>query len=335
MSLPAAECPLCGERTAGEHRAREMMLGTREPFHYGECTGCGTLVLLDPPADLGRFYPADYYSLRPPSRRPAPVRWLKRLRGEAALRGHGRLARLIGGGSAPPWMGWFEIAGLDRSAAVCDIGCGNGEILFDLAASGFADLVGADPLIAAPIEDCGVTIHRAEASAVEGSFDLVMLNHSFEHLRDPLRTLCECRRLLVPGGTVMLRTPVAGRWAWRHYGVDWVALDPPRHLFVVSPDGIRAAGARAGLDLYRTSYDSSALQFWASEQYRRDIGLFEPRSYRVDPGASPFGRAELRRWRREAAQLNAAEDGDSAAFFLRVIPGHLSTDDGRSTEAGG
>ena len=63
-----AGCPLCGGRTgAATYEAREMMLGTRERFHYGECGACGTLVLLDVPSDLGRYYPDDYYSLRPTS----------------------------------------------------------------------------------------------------------------------------------------------------------------------------------------------------------------------------------------------------------------------------
>jgi len=312
-------CPLCGGGTGGTvHKAREMMLGTREVFHYAECSGCGTLVLIDVPDDLGRHYPADYYSLRPGRSPRAPVRWLKRARGAAAARGRRRLATLLGGGSPPHWMEWLELSGLDRSASICDLGCGRGELLFDLAAAGFEGLVGVDPMIEQSIERDGVRIHKADASEVSGSFALVMFNHSLEHLADPVAQLRAGRKLLAPGGSVMIRTPIAGCWAWRHYGTDWVALDPPRHLFVATIDGLAAAGDAAGLEIYATRYDSTELQFWRSEQYRRGIALFEPGSHQLDPAGSPFSRRQLRDWRRQAERLNRAGDGDTAAVFLRA-----------------
>ena len=67
-------CPLCDGAVRGEHRAREMMFGLRDRFLYGECRDCGSLVLLDPPADLGPYYPPDYYSLSP---RPRSSRALR------------------------------------------------------------------------------------------------------------------------------------------------------------------------------------------------------------------------------------------------------------------
>ena len=83
--MTIAGCPLCGGQPASGYEAREMMLGTRERFELGECEACGTLVLLEPPADLGRYYPADYYSFAPPARRSAPLRAARRLRGRACL----------------------------------------------------------------------------------------------------------------------------------------------------------------------------------------------------------------------------------------------------------
>ena len=37
-----------------------MLLGTRDLFTYAECLGCGSLWLLDPPDDIGRYYPPSY-----------------------------------------------------------------------------------------------------------------------------------------------------------------------------------------------------------------------------------------------------------------------------------
>ena len=278
-----------------------MMFGLRDPFSYGECAACGTLVLLDPPSDLGPYYPADYYSLRPRPRPPAPVRWVKRLRAEAAARGMERTARLIGGGAAPLWSGWLRATGLDRSARICDIGSGDGDYLVQMREDGFTSLLGADPFIERDLSRDGVEIRRATAEQLTGSYDLVMLNHSLEHVPDPLGTLRAARALLAPGGTVMLRVPIAGCWAWRHYGADWVGLDPPRHLFVPSEEGLRIGARRAGLEVHAVAYDSTAMQFWRSEQYRRDVPLFDADSHQVDPGGSPFSRRQLREWTRRAA----------------------------------
>jgi SAM-dependent methyltransferase len=314
----AAVCPLCQGAAAPLHDAREMMIGTRERFRYGECDGCGSLVLIDVPDDLGPYYPADYYSLRPLVRSRAPRRWLKEARAAAAARGLRRTATLLGAGKPPPWLRWIEVAGLDRSASICDIGCGRGELLFELANAGFAETVGIDPLVPESVHRDGVRIHRAEAGDVAGAFDLVMFNHSFEHLSEPLAALGAARRLLAPGGSLMLRTPVAGSWAWRHYGTNWVALDAPRHLFVPTLAGLEAALGAAGLEPYARRFDSTEMQFWRSEQYRADVALFEPGSHQLDPAGSPFSRRRLRQWRREAERLNRAGEGDTVAVFCRV-----------------
>ena len=312
-------CPLCGAGLGSEYRVREMMLGLREEFHYCSCSGCASLVLVDPPADLSAYYPDDYYSLRPRPRPRRVVRVAKRLRAEAAVRGHRRLAKAFGlGAPGPGWATWLEVAGVDRSASICDIGCGRGDGLLDLQDNGFTDLVGADPFVAETARREGVLIHRALVEDVPGTYDLVMFNHSFEHVPDPLPTLRHARELLAPGGTLMLRTPVAGCWAWRHYETDWVALDAPRHAFVPTPAGLAAAAADAALEIYATVYDSTDMQFWRSEQYRLDIPLFDPASHQVDPSGSHYSRRQIRSWRAQADRLNDANDGDTAAFFLRA-----------------
>src|SRR5262245_13065920 len=115
--VPASDatgCRICAGDLSTVHSAREMMLGLRDQFHYGECDGCGSLQLLNVPEDLGRYYPADYYSLQPRPRPSATVRLIRRLRAEAVARDYDRLARLIGrSGSLPEWQWWMRCAGMD------------------------------------------------------------------------------------------------------------------------------------------------------------------------------------------------------------------------------
>src|SRR5690606_13809129 len=114
-----------------------------------------------------------------------------------------------------------------------------------------------------------------------------------------------------------IRVPVADSWAWRHYGTDWVQLDAPRHLFLHTRRSLDLLAADAGLVVERVADDSGAFQFWGSEQYRRDIPLRDPRSYAVNPRASDFTAAQIREFRRRAADLNARGEGDQASFYLR------------------
>ncbi|HEV8151750.1 MAG TPA: hypothetical protein VGP78_02410, partial [Solirubrobacteraceae bacterium] len=63
-SIPG--CPLCGAagRPAFTARDRNREIDGRR-FHYARCERCATLWLVDPPDDLGRFYPEGYYELPP------------------------------------------------------------------------------------------------------------------------------------------------------------------------------------------------------------------------------------------------------------------------------
>ena len=316
-SATATSCAICGGDFATVHSAREMMLGLREHFQYGECAECGSLQLLNVPEDLGPYYPADYYSLQQRPRPSRVVRLIRRLRAEATARGHDRVARLIGrSGSPPEWQWWLRCAGMDRSAEICDVGCGYGDTLLDLKDQGFARLTGADAFIDASTVREGIPIHKANPAEVPGTYDFVMLNHSFEHMPEPAAILSSLRRLVRPDGVLMLRLPVAGCVAWRIYGTDWAALDAPRHLHIPSVGGLRELAATTGFDLYEVVYESNALQFWRSEQYRADVPLFDPRSYEVNPSGSMFSEAQIVAWEEQARRLNAEQDGDVAALFF-------------------
>lgn len=317
MVVPSpTACVACGGAHGSIHDVREMMFGVGERFRYGECSRCGSLHLLDVPSDLAPYYPPGYYSFTPRSE-PAVARVVKRLRDGVALRGRDGLARLMGLGARPPgWITWVRIAGLDRTSRICDIGCGSGEILMQMRAQGFENLMGFDAYIAGSTVVADIPIRKAYPHQVEGTYDMVMLNHAFEHMADPERLLMSLHRLLHDGSVLMLRLPVAGSHAWRTYGTSWVALDAPRHLHLFTVKGLRQLAERCGFRMESVVFDSTALQFWGSEQYLRGVPLMAENSYAVSPASSSFDRGQIRRWERESRRLNAIGDGDAAAFFL-------------------
>lgn len=310
-------CRICGNaENNAVHHAQEMMFGTRDTFDYIECGGCGCLQIAEIPPDLSKYYPDNYYSFRPKAcvREGRAARAFRRARTDYALTGAGILGRCAAALTGVPYyLEWFRTAGLGREARVLDVGCGAGDLLLELAKQGFTRLEGADPFIEGDIAyPNGVRIHKQTLDVMAGEYDLVMMNHSIEHMPDQPSVFADLSRLVRPGGWALVRTPVAGCYAWRTYGVHWVALDAPRHLFIHTPKSIAMLAEDAGFALEHTIYDSNVLQFTASEMIRRDIPWKS--SGRSHEFISPEQRAEFRR---KTVELNAAGDGDAACFFFR------------------
>ena len=68
------------------------------------------------------------------------------------------------------------------------------------------------------------------AELQERSFDVVTMWHSLEHVHHPLDTLRAARRLLAPGGRLVIAVPNIESTAYRWFGPAWFGLDLPRKL---------------------------------------------------------------------------------------------------------
>lgn len=295
-----------------------MMFGFRDEFTYFECTNCGCVQIQEVPENLGKYYPDDYYSFHVQG--SLLWRWLDRRRSRYSYDGTGlvgwMMAGLTGKNEAVESVARARIP-LD--AAILDVGSGNGTLLRILHRLGFTNLAGADPFLPADTTmPEGIPLAKKDLSQMHGTFDVLMLHHSFEHMTEPAATLVQAARLLRPGGTLIIRTPIAGSYAWKHYGVNWVQLDPPRHIFLPTERGMRFLAERAGLRVTEVVHESSEFQFRASEQYLRDIPLTDPRSYLRNAFKSHFPSRELRAYRARARQLNRRGEGDSACFYLQA-----------------
>ena len=319
-------CRICGNSENNRlHKTREMMFGFRDEFDYVECGDCGTIQILEIP-DLSRYYPEDYYSLsaadEPWFTKKLKTRLAARLAGEYFIN-----RRNFGGKYLAEKKDWIEyffpaslkepILELNFQSRILDFGCGTGKLLQILHYFGFRNLTGADAFIEKDIVyPSGVKIYRRSLEAFDALFDLIMLHHSFEHVPNPLETLREIHRLLLPEKFCLIRIPVVN-FAWEKYGVDWVQLDPPRHLFLYTEKSLRLVAEKAGFTVERVIYDSESFQFWASEQYLKDIPLTDRRSYHGDIDASIFTAEQLKGWENQARDLNAEGKGDQACFYLR------------------
>lgn len=310
-------CPACDGSPGEEIASREMMVGRRDHFVYRRCAACRSLWLEQPPDDLAPFYAGNYCSM---SATPGVAGPLARERVALLLRAPARLVRALAktGRGVPVFSLWFAGLGIRLDDKIGDVGSGAGRLLRTMQAHGFTNLWGFDPFIARDSDEDGIHLRRAEVDDIPDGFPLLMFHHSLEHIRDPVAALTAARQRLTRPGHILVRVPLAGTYAERTYGPDWVGLDPPRHVFVPTEPGMRALAARSGLAVERVFYDSYSLQFWGSEQYRRDIPLQDARSV-YQGSQAVFTESEVDAFERQSQLLNARHDGDSAGFLLRPV----------------
>jgi 2-polyprenyl-3-methyl-5-hydroxy-6-metoxy-1,4-benzoquinol methylase len=318
-----AICEICkNEHGNKSFVAREMMFGFRDELEYIECGNCGCLALKEMPDNISKYYPEHYYSLMKRSNADVKNRFLERFlrhqRMKYYLYAKNFLGAVISKIYGPPYyFHLIEKVKLKLDSAILDVGCGRGDFLLHLHNDGFSNLTGVDPFIKEDIlYGNGVRILKKEISEIEKQFDFIILNHSFEHMSKPLSVLRQLFRLLRPERYLLIRTPVASSYAWKKYGVNWVALDAPRHIFVHTVKSIEILAKEVGFQITDVVYDSTEFQFWGSEQYVRDIPLRSNRSYAENPEQSLFSPKEIESFRNRAAELNQKKEGDSASFYL-------------------
>ncbi len=97
----------------------------------------------------------------------------------------------------------------------------------------------------------GLKVHEGTLESkeyAENSFDAIVLNHVIEHVFDPITLIKECRRVVKPGGKIILLTPNMESWGHRKFKKDWINLDPPRHIFLFSPKTMLACATAVGFN---------------------------------------------------------------------------------------
>jgi SAM-dependent methyltransferase len=306
-----------------------MWFAFDETFPYFECRTCGTVYIAEVPTNLARYYEPDrYYSLQSDAEavlgRPGVAQVVGAL-GRSILGGRDVLGRLM---SRVPVRkvsmmvtGFRAVAvsGLPRGMAsrVLDVGAGSGLLVYALHLAGMREVEGVDPFLGADVRYAnGATVRKAGFEDVTDTYDVVMLNHSFEHVADPGRTLEQLKSRLAPGGRAVIRMPTVSSEAYETYGIDYYGLDAPRHLTIFSRSGMDGLCREHGFRVVRVADDSDSAQFWASEQIRRRIPLASPESHYLDPRGSVFSARQAMGWERRARELNRQGRGDQAAWVI-------------------
>lgn len=156
-----------------------------------------------------------------------------------------------------------------------EVGCGDGRQLAWMHALGWkVEGQEVDPKAAEYARNTyGLTVHLGaleELAFPDATFDAIIMNHVIEHVYDPIALLMECYRILKANGILVAATPNIESYGHRYFSLHWMALDPPRHLYLFSGSSLHVCAKRAGyrsINIWTTPVQAPNI-FLASQDIR-------------------------------------------------------------------
>ena len=295
--METVTCILCGS-TGGR---------TRVVPYTGECNAdaknqtftlitcyCGFTYLNPRPTreEIKAYYPSEYYPPAELSSRTPVDRFFKRL-SKTMKRGireefygypgasRSWVTRLLRRMVLYPEYWHLRFVGRDilpfkGQGRLLDVGCGPGRLLQELRGQGW-DVHGVDfsSVAVSRAQSVGLNVKEGDlltACFESDFFDVVIFSHSLEHVYDPVATLSEARRILKPGGWVLLYLPNVGSAEVALFGELWVAWDTPRHLFHFDKGSSARVLEMAGFLAAKAKTSTSKSSFLGSaDRYFQDV----------------------------------------------------------------
>jgi SAM-dependent methyltransferase len=177
----------------------------------------------------------------------------------------------------------IEALGARPGAQMLDVGCGTGANLTLLAELGFVDVIGVDlseDAIRWCCEKGHASVERGDLCDLpfpEAHFDFVLAIDILEHVTDEITAIAELRRVLRPGGTLLVTVP-ALRGFW---GIQGSASYQKRSY---QKWELAAHLRQGGFTVTQSFYFNYLLlgPIWIAQQLSRRLGIQFPGERRVN-----------------------------------------------------
>lgn len=241
LKLTHVACCVCGAEDC-------VPAGIGEDFEYRtspdtfiamRCRECG-LVYLDPrptATELPRIYPPNYHAFDfSPERFGFVYRVRRSLEARRVLQ-------------------WCR--GLGDAARILDVGCGDGfhlRLLRDFGRPAWKlEGVDASERAVEAARRAGLVVHHGTIERLDlpaATYDLVLLIATIEHVDDPAGVLRAVRRLLTPGGRVVIVTDNTATTDFAVFGArHWGGYHFPRHFNLFNRSTLERLAAITELDV--------------------------------------------------------------------------------------
>lgn len=215
---------------------------TTKEFRYLRCDRCGLIRLDNVPADLGDYYPDDYYAL--PS-----------------------LEQLVATGAADGFK-IDTVKHFMQQGRLLEIGPAYGVFALQAKQAGFqVDVIEMDERCCEHLNRvvgvnalCSASPH--ETIQTLAAHDVIALWHVIEHLPDPWAMISAAAENLAPNGIFVIAAPNPESWQFHVMGREWPHLDAPRHLYLLPEQVITEYARKLGLERIHYSTTDSDAKSW-------------------------------------------------------------------------
>jgi methionine biosynthesis protein MetW len=251
-------CDLCG---SDEHKflfeAKDRLHGFEGTFSYVICKNCG-LVFMNPqvaPGEIVKFYPHDYA----PHKAKVDTKQLDQSAIKHKLKKRPFIASLC-----------QRLTGQSR---VLDIGCGNGNFLYEIKTATGCQAYGIDiSKMAAQtaLENYDIDVFTGtilEAPFPDNYFDAITAWAFLEHVNNPSEVLMKMSKILKDDGLCIISIPNFNSLNARLFKNKWFHLDCPRHLYIFSAKTITGLFEKSNLKIKKIIYNKSTNGVLGSLQY--------------------------------------------------------------------
>lgn len=221
-------CPICGSEKISKKITAKDYTVSKESFDIWECAVCTGRFTQDIPDvnSIGQYYQSPEYISHSETREGLINRLYHSVR-KITMRSK---------------QNWVKSASGVKQGSLLDIGSGTGAFLHYMKQVGW-EVTGLEP-------DAGARqnardLYNVESRSVEelftltpGQFDCITMWHVLEHVHNLHGYIEQIRKLLKPGGALLIAVPNYTSTDARIYGQDWAAYDVPRHLYHFSPQAM-------------------------------------------------------------------------------------------------
>ncbi len=142
----------------------------------------------------------------------------------------------------------------DRKGKLLDVGCSEGTFLYEAEKMGW-EVFGIEPEYGTSnyaVEKYKLNVLTAtlqEAGFEDDYFDVVTFYHSLEHIPDPKAALLEAKRILKPGGLLVIEVPNIECMSYKILRSRWRSFMVYSHYFFFSPETLKRILTQADFEV--------------------------------------------------------------------------------------
>jgi SAM-dependent methyltransferase len=234
-----SHCPVCDSAELKEIFTVTDHTVSRENFKIVECGQCGLRITQDVPdqQSIGSYYKSEDYISHTDSSKGLINKLYRRVR-KRTLQQKRKLVQ--------------QLTGLQQGYLL-DLGSGTGAFADEMTKAGW-QVTGLEPDPDArnnAKEIFGIELKSLDVffDLPASAFDAITLWHVLEHVHEPNKYIDTLKRILKPGGKILIAVPNYTSRDAEVYREHWAAYDVPRHLYHFSPRAMEALIEKHGLQI--------------------------------------------------------------------------------------